>query len=106
MAGKRFRILGRVRGAQSKAPKSGLCVRAFDKDIVFDDPVGDTVTNERGEFFLEFTEEAFRDVWEQRPDLYLRIFDAGGTKLLVTTEREVRWHARPIEHFEIEVPES
>jgi carotenoid cleavage dioxygenase len=106
VAGKRFRIIGRVRGARSGAPQAGLRVRAFDRDLVFDDHLGDAVTNELGEFFLEFTEEAFRDVFEQQPDLYLRVFDAEGSQLLASTEREVRWQARALEHFEIDVPEE
>jgi hypothetical protein len=106
MASTRFRIIGRVRGSLNGGPKPGLHVRAFDKDIVFDDHLGDAVTNERGEFFLEFTEAEFRDVWEERPDLYLRVFDSRGKKLLASTEREVRWDARTVEHFEIEVPEE
>ncbi len=67
---------------------------------------GDTVTNELGEFFLEFTEKAFRDVFERRPDVYVRVFDPTGTELLATTERAVRWDASPVEHFEIDVPEE
>jgi len=106
VSSKRFRVLGRVRGARSGAPQPGLRVRAFDKDLVFDDDLGDAVTNQLGEFFLEFTEEAFRDVWEKRPDLYLRVFDAEGSQLLASTEREVRWHAGNIEHFEIDIPEA
>ena len=102
----RFRIVGKVRGAETGAPMPGLRVRAFDRDLVFDDHVGDAVTNQDGEFFLEFTEEAFRDVWEKRPDLYLRVLDADGTKVLASTERHVRWNASPLEHFEIDVPES
>ncbi|MDH3685074.1 MAG: transthyretin-like family protein [Myxococcales bacterium] len=106
MRDKRFRVLGRVRGARTRAPKPGLHVKAFDRDLVFDDDLGDTVTNERGEFFLEFTEKAFREVFERRPDLYVRVFDATGTELLATTERAVRWDASPVEHFEIDIPEE
>ena len=76
MSDKRFRVLGRVQGERTRAPKPGLRVKAFDRDLVFDDDLGDAVTNERGEFFLEFTEKAFREVFERRPDLYVRVFDA------------------------------
>ena len=38
--------------------------------------------------------------------LYLRVLDADGTKVLVSTEQHVRWNASPLEHFEIDVPES
>jgi len=106
LSNKRFRVLGRVQGARTREPKPGLLVKAFDRDLVFDDDLGDSVTNARGEFFLEFTEKAFREVFETRPDVYVRVFDPTGTELLATTERAVRWDASPVEHFEIDIPEE
>jgi hypothetical protein len=75
-----MRILGSVVEEESGRPLEGLLVRAFDKDLIRDDHLGDTHTNAAGEFEISYSEVQFRDLNETLPDLYLRIFDAGGTR--------------------------
>ena len=101
-----FRISGIVEELETKRPLSGLIVRAFDKDVAFDDDLGMAVTDEVGLFRIEFSEAAFRDVWERRPDLYLRIYDPTGSWVVHESSDAVRWNATPDERFQVAVPGS
>ena len=79
-----FRVEGSV-VSEGGAPVAGLIVRAFDKDLVFDDDLGFCITDELGRFLIQFTDDAFRDFGESTPDLYLRVYDATGKELLHQT---------------------
>lgn len=100
----RFHVLGEVREAGSRRPLAGLLVRAYDRDPLIDDHLGDARTDAEGRFEIHLTESAFKDVLEQRPDVYLRIFDAAGSTELCSTAAAVRRRARAQEFFEIQVP--
>jgi hypothetical protein len=100
----RFHVVGSVREAGSDRPLRDLLVRAYDKDLFFDDHLGDARTDADGRFEIQFTELAFKDVFEQRPDVYIRIFDSAGATELYSTADAVRHEARAQETFEIRVP--
>jgi hypothetical protein len=100
----RFRIEGTVREEGSERPLAGLVVRAYDKDVFSDDHLGDAVTDPVGRFDIHFTDLAFRDVVEQRPDVYLKVFAPDGSSELFSTEDSVRRNARAEEHYDILVP--
>ena len=97
-------MLGLVCEEGSGRPLEALLVKAYDKDVFFDDFLGERHTDANGRFEIQFTELDFRDVVEQRPDLYLRIFDSTGKRELYSTIRSVRRNARSEEHFEIAIP--
>jgi hypothetical protein len=101
-----MRLYGSVVEEESGKPLEGLLVRAYDQDLVFDDHLGDTHTDAAGKFEISFSEFQFRDLHETLPDLYLRIFDASGKRLLHSTEREVRKNAQVVERFEIKIPRA
>ena len=100
----RFRVHGVVREEDSGRPLEDLLVKAYDKDVFFDDFLGAKHTDAEGRFDIQFTELDFRDVVEQRPDLYLRIFDSSGKSELFSTIHSVRRNARTEEHYEIAIP--
>jgi len=93
-----------VRQEDSGAALPDLLVQVWDKDVFFDDLLGSAHTDSNGRFEVQFTERAFRDVIEQRPDLYLRIFDPSGKAELFSTTKAVRRNARAEEHYEIMIP--
>ena len=99
-----FRVAGTVQEDETGRPLAGLVVRAFDRDLVFDDKLGFATTDSRGRFEIRFGLEKFRDVWESRPDLYLRVYDASGTRLLHETTDAIRWNATPDEEYRLRVP--
>jgi carotenoid cleavage dioxygenase len=102
----RFCVSGEVREAESNRPLLDCVVRAYDHDVVKDDFLGEARTDADGWFSIVFTEQAFRDVGESRPDLYLKVFDAEGKRLLASTRSELRRNARNEERFEIRVPRA
>jgi carotenoid cleavage dioxygenase len=91
---------------ESGRPLEGLVVRAYDKDLVRDDHLGDTHTDASGRFQIEYSEVQYKDLHETLPDLYLRIFDASGKRMLHTTEDAVRANAKVLERFEIRIPSA
>jgi len=101
-----MRLQGTVTEAESGRPLEGLLVRAYDQDLLKDDHLGDTHTDAAGHFEISYTEVQFRDLNETLPDLYLRIYDPSGKRLLHTTEKEVRKNALVLERFEIRIPRA
>jgi carotenoid cleavage dioxygenase len=90
---------------ESGSPLAGLLVRAHDRDVLYDDDLGEVETDAEGRFEIVYTEAQFQDVIETRPDLYLRIYDAAG-RLVHTTERAVRRDAHIDERYEIAIPRA
>jgi len=101
----RFRVAGHVVEQESGSPLAGLLVRAHDRDVLYDDDLGEVQTDAEGRFEIVYTEPQFQDVVETRPDLYLRIYDASG-RLVHTTERAVRHDAYIEERYEIAIPRA
>jgi hypothetical protein len=89
---------------ESGRPLQGLLVRAYDEDVLIDDFLGEVRSDAAGRFELVFTEVQFMDLFETRPDLYLRIFDPSGARLLHSTENQVRRDAALEERFEVRIP--
>jgi hypothetical protein len=101
-----MRVYGTVVEEESGTPVIGVRVRAYDKDLIFDDKLGDTLTNAKGEFDISYSEVHFRDLNETAPDVYVRVYDAGGKKILYTTEKAVRWSAAVSERFDIKIAKA
>lgn len=100
-----FRIRGQVRDPESKRGISGVVVSAFDKDLIFDDLLGEIATDANGNFQLSYEGKAFQGLFDSRPDIYLRIKTLDG-QLLYTTEDNVRCEAGKEEHFVVEIPHN
>jgi hypothetical protein len=100
-----MRIVGTVVEEESGKPLVGLQVRAFDKDLVFDDKLGTTVTDAKGNFRIDFSAMDFSLLAgvETVPDVYLRVFDAAGKKLLYTSEKAIRKQHQVEERFDIKI---
>jgi len=101
-----MRVIGTVVEEESGKPLQGLRVRAYDKDLIFDDKLGDTLTDAAGKFDISYTEAHFRDHGETEPDLYIRIYDNSGKKLLYTTEKAVRRNAEITEKFDVKISKA
>jgi carotenoid cleavage dioxygenase len=101
-----MRVVGTVVEEGSDRPLEGLLVRAYDKDLLKDDHLGDTHTDAAGRFEILYTDVQFRDFNETLPDLYVRVFDASGKRLLHSTEDAVRRNVRGLERYEIKIPRA
>lgn len=88
------------------APVRDLRVEAWDKDLLFDDFLAETLTDEHGVFQLSIPEARFSELFFDRsPDLFFKIYDGG--RLVLSTERSVLWNVRTAAaDVRIEVPIS
>lgn len=86
-------------------PLSDLYVEVYDKDIINDDLIGITKTDNNGMFELTFEEDRFKkrfEFLEQGPDLYLIIKDDYGTLY----RSDVRSNASKDEEFFIKIEQK
>ena len=99
-----FVVRGVVEELETGRPLAELVVRAFDKDLLLDDSLGYTNTDADGRFEIRFESDRFRDFREERPDLFLRLFDKNGTRLLLETSDAIRRDAKLTEEYRLRVP--
>ena len=69
------RVFGTVTSMSTGDPVGGLRVIAMDKDVLFDDLLGQAITDENGRYQIHYGVEDFRDVFERAPDIYLIVVD-------------------------------
>ncbi|NMG08781.1 hypothetical protein [Brasilonema sp. UFV-L1] len=92
-------VFGTVFNSQGN-PVSGVQVRIFDRDCVYDDLLGDTETDEYGDFAVIYHERDFADIIEKQPDLYIRVNDMQGNELY-SSQDSIRYNVGQAEFFEI-----
>jgi hypothetical protein len=91
---------GRVVNAGG-APVQGARVRLFDLDRKFDDLLGETRTDEFGDWVIgPYHARDFFEKGEGAPELYVKVYGARG-KLVYSGEEEARFEAGQVEYFEI-----
>lgn len=101
-----LKITGRVREKESGLGLPGLVVKALDRDLLYDDLLGDTITDDEGKFEIIYEEDDFRDLFEKAPDLYIVVRTSDRSRVLYTSEESVRCEAGAEEHFEIVIPKA
>lgn len=100
-----FEVSGCVREAETGFGVPGVIVSAFDRDRVYDDLLGEVMSDRTGTFRLEYEEDAFRDLFEKTPDLYLTVKTPSG-RVLYTTKETTRFSATAREEFNPEIPQT
>lgn len=73
-------VRGRVED-QNGEGLGDLIVSLYDKDLFFDDRLGQAETDDNGEFEISYRTEDFRDLIERKPDIYIKVFDQEGNEL-------------------------
>jgi hypothetical protein len=92
-------VRGKVTDEENKGIK-GLTISLYDKDLFFDDVLGTTTTDENGNFEVIYRTEAFKGLFEKKPDIYLKVLDNKG-KVIYTSKRKIRPEARSEESYSI-----
>ncbi len=94
-------VFGHVCDAKGQ-PLAGLKVRLFDKGRKYDDLLGETMTNEFGDFVVVYHIRDFEEKGEKAPELYVQIKDAQG-KELYSSKSAIRYQSGKIEYFDIQI---
>lgn len=92
-------VFGTVTDIQGQ-PASGLTVRVFDRDRKYDDLLGETETDENGDFSVIYHERDFAETRENLPELYVMVSDASG-KTVYSSRDNIRPEAGKSEYFVI-----
>lgn len=105
-----FVITGLVREKESRLGLPNLIVRAYDKDLLYADLMGEDRTSCDGGFRIVSDAEDFRDFFDKRPDIYLRILVPGqgsaAPREVFNTRNAIRWNAGNLEYIVVEIPHS
>ncbi len=96
-------VRGRVTYARGQGI-GGLIVSLYDKDLFFDDRLGQVETDKEGNYSLVYRTEEFRDLIERKPDIYLKVLDQQG-ETLHTSKRQLRCEAGRVEIININLDE-
>lgn len=99
-----FRIRGVVREKESEVPLPGFFIKAFDKDLLFDDLLGSAFSDELGRFEILTELSDFKEIFDSKPDLYFRVYRSDRTTLVYSTEKAVLWNARQLSNVDILIP--
>ncbi len=94
-------VKGKVNDENDKG-LPGLTVSLYDKDLLFDDKLGTTLTNENGNFMFIYRTEAFEFLFEKKPDIYLKVLDNKGKKIY-TSQNKIRVGVGRVEEFTIKI---
>ncbi|MBV9957042.1 MAG: hypothetical protein JO360_01420, partial [Acidobacteria bacterium] len=96
-------VRGRVTDRSGQAA-SDLIVSLYDEDLFFDDLLGQTTTDEDGRYSFAYHAEDFRDLFEKKPDLYLKVMDRRG-RTLYDSACDVYFEAGRTEVIDIDLAE-
>lgn len=94
-------VRGRVLDANGQGIE-GLTVSLYDKDLIFDDRLGTTLTYAKGEYRIIYLTDDFRDLFEDKSDLFLKVMDKEG-KTLYSSRKSVRYEAGRMVRFDVTI---
>lgn len=101
-----FKVSGCVYEAGSRTGIPGLVVKAFDKDLVKDDNLGETLTDNQGNFSIVYDKKDFGERLEGNPDLYIVVKTADRNHVLYTSKHNICREAKKSEYFDIPIAKT
>ncbi len=105
-----FLINGMVREKESGEGLEGLIVRSYDTDLLYDDLMGESTTDCDGSFRIISRAKDFRDLFDKRPDIYLKIYaqtlDSATPIEIYNTLNAIQWNADNLQYIVVEIPHS
>lgn len=76
---------------KANVPLSNFRIEAWDKDLLFDDFVGESIIDSDGRFEISFTEARYKELFfDTKPDLYFKIYHED--RMIHSTEESVLWN--------------
>lgn len=98
-----YRVYGTVTDVQG-TPLPNILVRAFDRDLRAEEPLGDMLTDNAGKYQIFYKPDAFKRAEKQYADLSLKAFDSNGKQLLFEqTIDQIIFNAPPEQRVDITV---
>lgn len=94
-------VRGKVTDEENKVVK-GLTISLYDKDLLFDDVLGTTLTDENGNFEIIYRTEAFKGLFDKEPDIFLKVLDSSG-KVIYSSKDAKRPNAGHEEKYTIKL---
>ncbi len=99
-----FRIHGKIIVKETGVGIPNLRVRAFDKDIFFDDTLGKVITDRNGIFDIKYGKKEFKDLGlGKRPNIYVTVAELSGREIY-SSKQWLRRKANDEEKFLIKIP--
>jgi hypothetical protein len=94
-------VRGRVTDKDGKG-LSKLIVSVYDKDLLFDDKLGQTETDSNGDYILTYHTEDYRDIIERKPDIYVKVLDQKGN-MLYSSKKKIKFNVGRVEIVNVEL---
>jgi len=88
-------VRGRVTDKAGKGLNK-LIVSVYDKDLLFDDKLGQTETDSNGDYTLTYHTEDYRDIIERKPDIYVKVLDQKGNTLY-SSKKKIKFNVGRVE---------
>ncbi len=99
-----FIIHGKVVGMETGQGIPGLKVKAFDRDLIFDDLLGEVKTDKEGNFEIVYDKSDFRELFfDNKPDIFIKVKTKEGEEIYSSSDK-VRYGAGKVEDFTIPIP--
>jgi len=99
-----FRIHGHVVEDESGEDLSGFFIKAYDKDLLYDDLVAGAKTDSHGRFEMAYSEKDFSEIFERKPDLCFVVSADLKEGPIHSTADRVLWDVGVDEQVEIRIP--
>ena len=97
-----YKITGQIREKESGLPVRGLKIRAYDKDLLWDDLLGTAMSDQEGKFEMDYSSKEFHELREAQPEISLIVY-APPRRLLLRTDKSFRLGARQEINFDLEI---
>jgi hypothetical protein len=99
-------VSGRVTDRETGKGVANVEVEVMDRDLMFDDRLGNTTTSSDGTYCVEVDSEAGRDLIESKPDVYIlvRPLGKGRDRILGSTRKQALRNVESDVQVDLEIP--
>src|SRR6185503_9449837 len=98
----RHTVIGTVTDANNR-PLARLIVKAFDRDLRSESPLGETVTDPDGRYRIDYAVVSFAQAEKKTADLSMKVFGPGNVQVYETDFDRIVFNASPVETIDITI---